>query len=161
MVLLFSTTLVTLAFLCRCEAYMKFDVAGCHVYRSTGMCGSCVGGCWPYWSNENNTCGFCRRCQPCPGGRLMDELCRCTEECPLGKFGDDCIQSCPYKCRACDRHTGTCLLWCSELCIDGCQLSTGFCRYNTSKLTSCRDTTSPVEQICPEYSDYVPRIYLR
>ena len=111
-----------------------FDRVGCHVYESTGMCGWCSGGCWPYWE-MTGACGTCEHCQVCKNGHQMDELCRCNDECPLGKYGANCDKNCAYRCRACNRTTGACLLWCIDLCLDGaCHLSTGYCRFNMTKL---------------------------
>ena len=54
---------------------------------------------------------------------------------PLGTNGVNCDMYCPYRCRSCDRTTGKCLLWCSDLCLDGvCELRTGCCRLNMTKL---------------------------
>ena len=112
-----------------------FDHIGCHVYETTGMCGWCNGGCWPYFKIEPGTCGQCTPCEGCKSGHKLDELCRCTDECPLGLYGTNCDMYCPYRCRSYDRTTGKCLLWCSDLCLDGvCELHTGCCRLNMTKL---------------------------
>ena len=128
-----------------------FNHVGCHVYSSTGMCGYCGGGCWPYF-NLTLPCGGCMACEECEHGHRMDELCRCTHECPLGKYGANCDVDCPYRCRSCDRTTGECLLWCSSLCLDGaCHLSTGYCQLNMTTLLAhgCGYNNS---SRCEEYS---------
>ena len=112
-----------------------FDQVGCHVYETTGNCGYCNGGCWPYYKIAPAACGTCMACEVCKNGHRIDEICRCTDECPLGKYGANCYRNCPYRCRSCDRTTGECLLWCSSLCLDGaCHPPTGYCLLNMTTL---------------------------
>ncbi|KAH3827769.1 hypothetical protein DPMN_129711 [Dreissena polymorpha] len=151
---LFIMTVQTVFLFCGVHAYFDLDFRGCHVYESTGMSGWCPGGCWPFYSNEHEPAGHCEPCPPCQDGRKMDELCRCTYECPVGKFGIDCTRDCPYRCRACDRQNGACTLWCSHLCLDTCQLSTGICHYNFTQNDECFNELSINGSTCPEYSHY-------
>ena len=115
-------------------AWYLFDKIGCHVYGTIGMGGNCDGGCWPYFKITFPG-GWCKECEKCKNGHQMDELCRCTDECPPGKYGANCDLHCPYRCRSCNRTTGACSLWCSPLCLDGaCHLYTGYCRLNKTTL---------------------------
>ena len=54
----FYVVIALLMLASRGSGYYFFDIVGCHVYESTGMCGWCDGGCWPYWSNNRIPCHY-------------------------------------------------------------------------------------------------------
>lgn len=77
-----------------------------------------------------------KECRKCPEGcdRVMGN---CTENCPVGRFGELCERTCNIGCKnGCAKYLGTCNSCVNGRCGDFCNVSCLIfdeCHYNSSK----------------------------
>lgn len=70
----------------------------------------------------------------------------CTENCPVGRFGELCERTCNIGCKnGCAKYLGTCNSCVNGRCGDFCNVSCLIfdeCHYNSSKLKELEDLNS-------------------